>query len=143
MELYSLHPMPDTGTASFLELIRGQPADDDRPDLVTGQLWYRRLHGNQSPRPNDLTFGFAAWLTTQYPVFARQALSLSSWEARVDRGSGMLLRPPSRMFIDAGLDPAIARQMPIRIEGGDGMMGGSPHPRPLDGRLPRSAFPAL
>ena len=46
----------------------------------------------------------------------------------------MLLRPPSRLFIDAGLDPAIARAMPIRIESGDGLMGGAWVPPRLVGQ---------
>lgn len=37
----------------------------------------------------------------------------------------MLMRPPSRLFIDAGLEPTLARDMPIRIESGDAVMGGA------------------
>ena len=45
----------------------------------------------------------------------------------------MMLRPPSRLFSDAGLDADIARAMPIRIEGGDAMMGGAYVPARLMG----------
>jgi hypothetical protein len=127
MELYSLLPLPDDAAATFLQLINSStlPADGNTAGDLATHFWFSRLSGNQNPKPNDLSFGLAAWLATRYPVFAHRGLSLSSWEARVDRGSGMLLRPPSRMFIDAGLDPVIARGMPIRIEGGDGLMGGA------------------
>jgi hypothetical protein len=127
MELYSLHPIPDNAASTFLQLLSplALPADGNTVDHLRGRFWFDRIAGAVDPRPNDLTFGLGAWLATSQPVFARPGLSLSSWEAQVDRGSGMLLRPPSRMFIDAGLDPALARAMPIRIERGDGMMGGA------------------
>jgi hypothetical protein len=148
MELYSLHPIPDNAASTFLQLLSplALPADGNTVDDLRGRFWFDRIAGSGNPRPNDLTFGLGAWLATREPVFARPGLSLSSWEAQVDRGSGMLLRPPSRLFIDAGLDPVIARAMPIRIERGDGMMGGAWVParsiaeylRRLDGNLERS-----
>jgi hypothetical protein len=127
MELYSLHPLPEEETVVFLQRIAPgeSSADGNTPAGVASQFWYRKVAGNPQPRPSDLSFGLAGWLAMGQPVFAHQGLSLSSWEARVDRGSGMLLRPPSRLFGDAGLDPAIARAMPIRIEGGDAMTGGA------------------
>lgn len=126
MEHVTLHPLPDGAVSAFLQLIAaGQPADGNTPSAIASQYWFRKIAEQPNPRPNDLTFGLAAWLATWQPVFAQRALSLSSWEARVDRGSGMMLRPPSRLFIDAGLDPAVARRMPIRIESGDAMMGGA------------------
>lgn len=126
MELYTLHPLPQDAVANFFATMRGEPAADGNTQPVeSNAFWFRKIAGNPHPRPNDITFGLAAWLAGREPVFARQGLSLSSWEARVDRGAGMYLRPPSRLFIDEGLDPAIARSMPIRIEGGDSMMGGA------------------
>lgn len=127
MELYSLVPLPESAASAFLQLlaIPGVPADGNTSGDLASQFWFRRIVENPHPRPNELTFGLGAWLAMSQPVFAHQGLSLSSWEARVDRGSGMLLRPPSRLFIEAGLDPALARKMPIRLEGGDGMMGGA------------------
>lgn len=127
MELYSLHPLPEDEVPAFLQRIgaKDQSADGNTPDQFASQFWFKRLAGNPHPRPNDLTFGLAGWLSLRQPVFARQGLSLSSWEARVDRGSGMMLRPPSRLFIDSGSDSATARSMPIRLEGGDTMMGGA------------------
>jgi hypothetical protein len=37
----------------------------------------------------------------------------------------MLLRPPSRLFADAGLETTAARAMPIRVDAAGGMMGGA------------------
>jgi hypothetical protein len=135
MELYSLHPLPEAEVADFLRRVASsvQPIDGNTREPLSLQFWFRNLAGNADPRPNDLTFGLAGWLAARQPVFAQRALCLSSWEARVDRGSGMLLRPPSRLFVDAGLDPAVARSMPIRIEGGDALMGGAHVPARLMG----------
>jgi hypothetical protein len=47
----------------------------------------------------------------------------------------MLMRPPSRLFGDAGLPPAIARAMPIRVDLGGGMMGGAYIPARLISNL--------
>jgi hypothetical protein len=135
MELYSLHPLPEAEVAIYLQRIASSETNADGNSLagLTSQFWYKKVFGNLDARPNDLSLGLAGWLASQQPVFARQGLSLSSWEARVDRGSGMLLRPPSRLFADAGLDPVRARAMPIRIEGGDAMLGGAYVPARLIG----------
>lgn len=140
MELYSLLPLPEDQVQVFLQRIASEAsaADGHTPMAVTSQLWFRKLAGNSSPRPNEISFGLAGWLVAQQPVYARQGLSLSSWEARVDRGAGMLMRPPSRLFDDAGLDRSVARSMPIRIEAGDAMMGGAYVPaRLIDAYLER------
>lgn len=135
MELYALLPLPEDEVRTFVERIAsdGSPVDGNTPEAVISQRWFRSIAGNSTPRPNDISFGLAAWLATMQPVFAMQGLSLSCWEARVDRGSGMLLRPPSRLFGEAGLDASIARSMPIRIETGDGTMGGAYVPARLIG----------
>jgi hypothetical protein len=137
MELSSLHPLPDGAAEAFLQVIR-----DTSPNLHSNthvnfatETWFRRIAGNREPRPNDVSFGFAAYLAASQPVFATPGLSLSYWEARVDRGAGMLMRPPSRLFIEAGLDPSVARAMPIRIESADGLMGGCYIPARLAGQF--------
>jgi len=135
MELYSLHPLPETEVSEFLQRIDldRRATDGTTPDRLTSQYWYRQILERANLRPSDISFGLAGWLAMRQPVFARQGLSLSSWEARVDRGSGMLLRPPSRLFGDAGLDITVARAMPIRIGGGDAMTGGAYVPARLMG----------
>jgi hypothetical protein len=52
-------------------------------------------------------------------------LALTTLEARIDRGVGMLIRPPSRLFIEAGLATTAARAMPIRLDLSRGLMGGA------------------
>lgn len=127
MELYSLHPFPDGAAEAFLRRVdeHGVITDGNTEEDLSDQFWFRRIVQRSPPRANDLSFGFAAWLALRQPVFAKQGLSLSTWEARIDRGSGMLLRPPSRLFGEAGLDVGIARAMPIRMASGDSMMGGA------------------
>lgn len=126
MDRYSLHPFPDTATRAYLDLIeRSRTGDASVATENSTPFWFRRLVSTSNPKPNDVSFGFVAWLATQQPSFAATGLGLSPWEARIDRGSGMLLRPPSRLFVDAGLDVALARRMPIRIAAGDTMMAGA------------------
>lgn len=95
---------------------------------------------------NTLTHALGQALAATQPTFFHQGLSLTTWEARIDRGIGMLMRPPARLFIDAGFDPAAARVMPIRLDLSRGIMGGAFIParlipdveRLLESRLERS-----
>lgn len=127
MELYTLHPLPDDAVASFLQQISdcGMSTDGNTRNGFCSRFPFRPLVVNSNPRPNELSFAFAAWLAIEQPVFANQGWGLSTWEARIDRGSGMLLRPPSRLFAEAGVEQHSARAMPIRIASGDSMMGGA------------------
>ena len=59
------------------------------------------------------------------PVFFVPGAGFTQLESRFDRGIGMLLRPPSRLFADAGLEIAVARAMPIRLDAFGGSMGGA------------------
>ena len=71
-----------------------------------------------------LTGGLGAWLARRQPVFAADGLSLTGWEARVDRGISMMLRPPSRLFVEAGVAPERVRILPVRVDLHGAMMGG-------------------
>ena len=63
------------------------------------------------------------------PVFFVPGLGFTQLEAKFDRGIGMLLRPPSRLFGDAGLETIAARAMPIRLDATGGIMGSLRLPR--------------
>ncbi|MGI8477078.1 MAG: hypothetical protein ACR2OO_11985 [Thermomicrobiales bacterium] len=110
MEACSLHPFHPDAVRRYVESL---------PRL--GQLG-----GNPKDRElNAITYGLARFLSTEQPVFFHEGISLSTLEARIDRAIGMLMRPPSRLFIDAGLDPELARRLPIRLDLGAGRMGGA------------------
>jgi hypothetical protein len=111
------------------------------------QRLYQAALTHEDARSTDaVTFALARHLSLRQPVFAFPGLSLTSWELRVDRGVGMLLRPPSRILGDAGLDAAFIRSMPIRLNLGGGMMAGAYVPsrlipelrNQLDDRMSRS-----
>ncbi len=70
-------------------------------------------------------YGLAQLLAEAEPSFFQSGLSLTTWEARIDRGLGMLMRPPSRFFCESGLDQQAARAMPIRLDVSRGMMAGA------------------
>jgi len=129
-------------------------ADPTSTDLLEPQSQHTgRTQNNGSGPPlltdrdlNQLTFGLAAALASRHPTFAADGLSLTAWEARVDRGISMLIRPPSRLFGEAGLPRSVARNLPIRLDPGERMMGGGYIPARLipqaeellDRNLPRS-----
>ncbi len=105
MEPCSLHPFSDELVQAYV---------DQLPDEI----------GVSDRALRDLGAGFARFLAEHGPTFAADGLSLTTWEARIDRGMAMLLRPPSRLFGDAGLSLEIARKLPIRLDLHEGRMGG-------------------
>lgn len=74
---------------------------------------------------NQFTSAFAVWLSGRSAVVLAPDSSLTTWEARVDRGIGMLMRPPSRLFVEAGLPQKVVHSLPIRLDANMGMMGGA------------------
>lgn len=127
MEPTSLHPYTSDLVKAYVEQL---PSDIEITD--------QSLRG--------IGAGFARFLAEQGPTFAADGLSLTAWEARIDRGLAMLLRPPSRLFIEAGLSVETARKLPIRLDLHEGRMGGGYLPAHLandamtliDGNLERS-----
>lgn len=116
MEWMSLHPLDVERVNEFYRQIK--PGDDAYDGLVAMRAGDKRGGA-------VLTLGLARRLAVGEPVFFHDGLSLSTFEARFDRGIGMLMRPPSRLFIDAGLEPAAAHRLPIRLDPQSGSMGGA------------------
>jgi hypothetical protein len=155
VELTSIHPLD-------LEVVRALVATanggGDLPiTAVADPAWRRQLSktavdgrrraaGGDEAGGNALSYALGQLLAMHRPTFFHAGLSLTAWEARIDRGVGMLMRPPARLFADAGLDVAAARTMPIRLDLSGGMMGGAFIParlipdfaRLLETRLERS-----
>jgi len=98
--------------------------------LVSQELAQEFVKGiSLPPEPSERELqrvgaGFARYLTDHGTTFCAEGLSLTAWEARVDRGLSMLLRPPSRLFADAGMPIGAARELPIRLDLHEGVMGG-------------------
>lgn len=96
---------------------------------------------------NQISAAFVRSLGDEHPIFTNKSFTLTSWEAMVDRGVGMLLRPPARLLADAGIDSRSLLRMPIRLEPHGGIMAGAAVPARLmpdllalfDQRLERSA----
>lgn len=149
MQVFSLHPIDTDVLDHFVQAVGGSA----QPDATWLAWWrddYARLldraaHGDERASAH-LTAGLATALGHANPSIASLTFSLTMWEARIDRGMGMMLRPPARLFQDHGLHPAVARTMPIRLDAQLGAMGGSWIPdrlidqaaRYLDERLERT-----
>ncbi|MBX3070283.1 MAG: hypothetical protein KF883_07320 [Thermomicrobiales bacterium] len=114
MEPCSLHPYSEELAKAYVDQL------PDELDLSDRGL-------------RDLSSGFARFLAEHGPTFAADGLSLTAWEARIDRGLAMLLRPPSRLFGDVGLPAEVARKLPIRLDLHEGQMGGGYLPARLAG----------
>jgi len=139
MELCSLHPFEESSVQEFVQAITGsaRSQSDVIPgnSIAAGKRSLARIERGEGSGVYEMTHALGSFLAERQPSFTHPGLSLSTWEARVDRGAGMLLRPPSRLLIDAGLDPAIARKLPIRLEMSRGMMGGAYVPARLVGQF--------
>lgn len=131
MHIVSLHPI-DPGTVDRYVTALAAPG--------SGRIEPFRNGASPSPLGGDtiraragderaatrLTYGLARALGQAAPIFTHyDAFGLSFWEAQIDRSMGMLMRPPARLFIEAGLDAAVARTMPTRLDFQMGMMGGA------------------
>ena len=133
-ELTTLHPYDPAFVARYVAAVRGELAPaallPEAPAWVARELerarqGYGRAIGGHEVAANAVSYGLARTLGATEPMFYLPGLGLTHLEAKVDRGIGMLLRPPSRLFADAGLEQAAARAMPIRIDAAGGMMGGA------------------
>ncbi|HEU5430287.1 MAG TPA: hypothetical protein VFU81_01415, partial [Thermomicrobiales bacterium] len=153
-EAYTLHPFDEALVARFVRAVLGEappesvaPAAPDwsRRTIAAAQRGYAAALTGSEEGANAATAAFAQIAATAQPTFYLPDAGLTVWEARIDRGIGMLLRPPSRLFGDAGLPTPAARAMPIRLDPAGGMMGGAYIParlvpdlqRLLDAKLER------
>src|SRR5918994_5073225 len=143
-ELSTLHPYDPVFVTRFVAAVKGDlaagellptaPAWAER-EIDRVQLGYARAGTGNEAGANAVSYGLARMLGAVEPVFFVPGLGFTQLEAKFDRGIGMLLRPPSRLFGDAGLEPIAARAMPIRIDAAGGIMGGAFMPPPA--QLPR------
>lgn len=150
MEPITLHPFDPTIAVHFVAALTGDISSDAAfaravPDSLSHDL--ERARQGDEAASNRITLAFAHIVAGQHPTFFHDGFGLTTWEARVDRGIGMLMRPPSRLFIEAGLDRRQVDAMPIRLDLHGGLMGGAWIPprlidrfrELLDARLERMA----
>jgi hypothetical protein len=127
MEIVSLHPIDAEAVQRFVAVLQGAPPDPAwvgwSPEALRDDV--ARAGAGDEMAANRITRGLAIALGQSGPFFTHRAFGLSFWEAQVDRPIGMLMRPPARLFMDAGLDTTVARTMPIRLDFQHGMMGGA------------------
>ena len=128
MELCSLHPFEPATVERYVGVLRGEA----EPPSAWSAWWLESARqglvgaraGNEEAA-NAVSHALALALSTEHPSFAQDGFGLTAWEARIERGVGMLLRPPSRLLMDAGLDSSAARTLPIRLDLNRGTMGGA------------------
>ncbi len=135
MQLASLHPIDQRVAAAYVRSLT-TPERSLGVSSIDGTLWLQgrleaarrgleQANEGRESGANVVSLTLAQILAAAEPSFVHEGLSLTTLEAAIDRGVGMLLRPPSRLFGDLGLSTAAARTMPIRIDASAGMLGGS------------------
>jgi hypothetical protein len=130
----TLHPYDPGFVARYVAAIQGRLAPEELLPQIPGWSWQEidrdskgfslALAGSEAGA-SVVSSGLARTLTTIEPVFVTPGAGLSQLEARYDRAIGMLLRPPSRLFGEAGLEMSVARAMPIRLDASGASMGGA------------------
>ena len=133
MELCSLHVLDLVAARGYVVALEtGENAAVDLPAgpwtahmLAEARQGYGRARTGSEAGANAVSYGLALLLATKGPTFVLPGAGLTPIEARIDRGVGMLMRPPSRLFTDAGMDVTAAWRMPIRLELSRGLMGGA------------------
>jgi hypothetical protein len=133
-EFATLHPYDPQFVRAYVAAIRGDmPAAELLPaapdwanrELARARRGYQRALTGDETGANMVSHELARLLGAGMPVYFVPGAGLTQIEARFDRGLGMLLRPPSRLFMDAGLESRAARRMPIRLDASGGSMGGA------------------
>lgn len=135
MQLASIHPIDRRVAAAYVAGLTAPQRSLGVPS-IDGTLWLQErleaarrgleqaTEGRESGA-NVVSLTLAQILAAAEPSYVHDGLSLTTLEAAIDRGVGMLLRPPSRLFADLGVPIDAARTMPIRIDASAGMLGGS------------------
>lgn len=138
MDRCSLHPLDPVVVRRYADALTGAGADVALGD----QSWAKQAieeacRGYEAAQQGDerganlVSQGLGRFLAAAHPSFVGDGVAPTVLEARIDRGVGMLLRPPARLFGDAGLETKAARSMPIRLDLGRGGMGGAHVPARL------------
>lgn len=130
----TLHPIDPEILRRYVAALRGEeppagivprdPAWAERT-LAKARAGHDKARRGDEAGANAVSLGLARVLATAQPTFYLPGASLTALEARIERGVGMLMRPPSRLFGEAGLDTPSARAMPIRLDFAAGSMGGA------------------
>ncbi len=138
MDRCSLHPLDPVVVRRYADaLIDAAVAPPLRDQAWAGQAMEHARRGYDAARQGDesganlVSQGLGRFLAAAHPSFLGDGVVPTVLEARIDRGVGMLVRPPARLFGDAGLATMAARSMPIRLDLGRGGMGGAHVPARL------------
>lgn len=120
MQLICLHLYSPEIATRYLQALKGEATP-------TWSWWQTDLPGLMSDEvseadANRLTGGLALAMAEQFPTYHADTCGLTQWEAMIDRGVGMLMRPPARIFVDHGHNPYMIDKMPIRLD----LQGGFP-----------------
>lgn len=123
MQLISMHLYSPEIATRYVQALRGEGTppwswwEDNLRELVKQPL--------DELSANRISTGLALAMADEHPTFHYEGFGLTPWEALIDRGVGMLMRPPARVFVDNGVHPLFVGSMPIRLDLQGGIMAGA------------------
>ncbi len=123
MQLITMHLYSPEIATRYVQALRGEisPAwswwDDELKDMMKQPL--------SEIAANRISSGLALAMADDLAIFHCEGLGLTPWESTIDRGLGMLMRPPARAFVDNGVHPLLLHSMPIRLDLQGGIMAGA------------------
>lgn len=119
----SLHLVSTDDLRDFLTVLRLM--ESDRECVRRGRQGLELMGAGDRRGPDLVSHAFATWLSESRTSFIVPEMSFTKWEAAIERGVGMMLRPPSRLFVDAGMERSLAQHFPIRLVAERSMMAGA------------------
>lgn len=123
MQLITIHLYdPDIASAYVRALSGGERPDwswwqPDLPEVFASEM--------DESAANCIGVGLVRAMADTHPSYHEDGFGFTTWEAQFDRGIGMYMRPPARVFVDNGVSPAVTGRMPIRLDLQGGIMAGA------------------
>ncbi|MCA9832885.1 MAG: hypothetical protein KC435_03010 [Thermomicrobiales bacterium] len=123
MQLITVHLYDPEIAAAYIDALRRRSApqwgwwQDDLPTLLAADM--------SEADAARIGTGLALAMADAHPTYHSEGFGLTPWEAMYDRGVGMFMRPPARVFVDHGINPIVTGRMPIRLDLQGGIMAGA------------------
>lgn len=123
MELITVHLYDPEIADAYIDALRGR-------SVPQWDWWQGDLPGLLAPDMDEaaasrIGTGLALAMASTHPTYHFDGFGLTPWEAMYDRGVGMFMRPPARVFVDHGINPIVTGRMPIRLDLQGGIMAGA------------------
>lgn len=123
MQLITVHLYDPEVASAYVHALSG----GERPDWSWWQSDLTEVFASEMDEnaASRIGVGLVRAMADAYPSYHENGFGLTPWEAQFDRGIGMYMRPPARIFVDNGISPMVTGKMPIRLDLQGGIMAGA------------------